>query len=184
MKQYFTLGLFFLCLWALTGTARGAEPPAIDLSHGWPAAAMLRAFDQAAQLQPPSNEAKGDLRIWVAPSLGPTTTGYVITSGRALKCSADYKNNGLTATVVGAQCTAAEMPAQIRSEALALLPKLSALNGKTWACALGGNTFFVEGFLDRERFAFISSNPGFGSCTDPDSTLVVRLIALVTGPVP
>jgi hypothetical protein len=179
MKQYSTFGLCFLCLCALVGCARGTDPPAIDLSHGWPPTEMLGAFDRATHLQAPSKDADGDLRVWFAPSFG-STKGYIITSRSALQCNAEYKNNGLTATVVRGQCAAAEIPPQIRSEALALLPELSFLNGKTWGCALGGETFFVKGFLGRKDFAFIVSNPGAGSCSDPDSTLVSRLIALIT----
>jgi hypothetical protein len=28
-----------------------------------------------------------------------------------------------------------------------------------WGCALGGQTFFVEGFINHRRFAFSVSNP-------------------------
>jgi hypothetical protein len=69
------------------------------------------------------------------------------------------------------------MSLEKRRRILDLLPELSTLNGKTWGCSFGGVTIFGEGFVDRQRFVFIVSNPEL--CQDPNSRLVTRLVALL-----
>jgi hypothetical protein len=109
--------------------------------------------------------------------MGFATTGNVISSAAALVCTAEYRNDGKTASVESAHCAASDAPLQKRRSALDLLPELSALNGKSWGCALGGETFFVEGFVNHQRFAFIVSNPEF--CKDSDSLLVKKLVEVL-----
>jgi hypothetical protein len=106
------------------------------------------------------------------------TTGNVISSAGALACTAEYRNDGRTASVERAHCAASDMPRKKRRSALDLLPELSALNDKSWGCAFGGETFFVEGFVNRQRFAFLVSNPEF--CKDSDSLLVKRLVEVLS----
>ena len=160
-----------LCLSMLVGCGSGTHP--IDLSRGWPAVEFAEAFDRAAHLQPLSNGTEPELRVWTAPSMG-FTTGNVISSAGALVCTAEYRNDGRTASVERAHCAASDMPREERRTALDLLPELFALNDKSWGCAFGGATFFVEGFVNRQRFAFMLSNPEV--CKDSDSLLVKRLV--------
>jgi hypothetical protein len=54
---------------------------------------------------------------------------------------------------------------------------LSDLNGKSWGCALGGQTLFVEGFINHQRFAFSVSNPE--QCPQSDSLPVKRLLEVL-----
>jgi hypothetical protein len=157
----------------LVACGTGTDSHPIDLKRGWPAIELNEAFDRAAHWEPLPNATKPELRVWRAPFLG-NTTGHAISSGRALKCSARYRNDGLTASVDQADCVVSDMPVEKRRSALDLMPDLSALNGRTWGCAMGGETFFVEGFVNGRRFAFIVSNPA--DCKDPDSLLVKRLV--------
>src|SRR5487761_462840 len=130
----------------------------IDLGHGWPALQLLEAFDRAARVSPLSNGSGPALRVWEAPFLG-NTVGYLISLDTVFACSADYLNDGRTASVEQADCDVSDMPVAERRRALSLLPELADLNGKSWGCALGGQTFFVEGTINRKRFAFTVSNP-------------------------
>lgn len=157
------------------------RPPAqpaerIDLRHGWPPLQLLEAFDRAAHLSPPSNGSGLELRIWEAPFLG-NTVGYLISHRGASTCSAVYRNDGRTASVEQADCEASDMPVAERQRALSLLPTLAGLNGKSWGCALGGQTFFVEGFTTHGRFAFSVSNPE--QCPQSDSLPVKRLLEVL-----
>ena len=145
----------------------------IILGQQWPAARLLEAFDRAAHLDALSNGTEPELRVWDAPSFS-NTVGYVISLDRAFACSADYRNDGRTASVARADCEASDMPVTERRRALDLLPALSDFNGKTWGCALGGQTFLVEGFANGRRFAFIVSNPE--QCRQSDSLPVRRLL--------
>jgi hypothetical protein len=95
--------------------------------------------------------------------MGPTTGNVIFPTG-ALACTAEYRNDGQTASVERASCAVSDMPREKRRSALDLLSDLSALNGRSQGCAFGGETFFVEGFVNHERFAFLASNPGF--CKD------------------
>jgi hypothetical protein len=160
----------------LVACGSGTDMHRVDLKQGWPAVELTEAFDHAAHWEPLSNGTEPELRLWRAPSMG-NTTGYAISSGRALSCSATYRNDGLTASVEQADCAVSDLPVETRRSALDLLPELSALNGKSWGCALGGETIFVEGFVNRRRFAFIVSNPE--DCKDPDSLLVKRLVEVL-----
>ncbi|MFZ0497916.1 MAG: hypothetical protein WAU49_13760 [Steroidobacteraceae bacterium] len=154
-----------------------ARPAArIDLGHGWPALQLLEAFDRAAHLSPPSNGSAPELRVWEAPFLG-NTVGYLISVDRAFACSASYRNDGRTASVEQADCEVSDMPVAERQRALSLLPTLSDLNGKSWGCALGGQTFFVEGFINNRRFAFSVSNPE--QCPQSGSLPVKRLLEVI-----
>jgi hypothetical protein len=67
------------------------------------------------------------------------------------------------------------MSAETRHSILNLAGELSTLNGKSWGCAFGGDTIFVEGFANHQRFTFLVSNPSV--CKDADSQLVSRLAA-------
>jgi len=157
----------------LVACGSGTDPRRVDLKQGWPAVELTEAFDRAAHWEPLSNGTEPELRVWRAPFMG-NTTGYAISSGRALRCNAAYRNDGLTASVEQADCAVSDMPVEKRRSALDLLPQLSALDGRTWGCAFGGETIFVEGFVNRQRFAFIVGNPTV--CKDPDSLLVKRLV--------
>jgi hypothetical protein len=137
---------------------------------------LVESFDHAAHFEPLSSESEPELRVWKASSIG-LTTGYVISSNRALACRASYRNDGLTESVETAHCNPSDMPVNKRRSALDLLAELSALNGKTWGCALGGSTLFVEGSVNRGRFAFVVSNPA--DCKDPNSLLVERLVEIL-----
>jgi hypothetical protein len=163
----------------LVACGSGTDMHRVDLEQGWPAVELTEAFDHAAHWDPLSNGTEPELRLWQAPSMG-NTTGYAISSGRALSCNATYRNDGLTASVEQAWCSTSDMPVEQRRSVLDLLPELSALNGRTWGCALGGKTIFVEGFVHRRRFAFIVSNPE--DCKDPDSLLVKRLVEGLRAP--
>jgi hypothetical protein len=163
-----------LCMLVACGTGTDSHP--IDLKRGWPAVELNEAFDRAAHLAPLSTGAEPELRVWNTPFIG-NITGHAISSGRTLKCSARYRNDGLTASVDQADCVMSDMPVETRRSVLDLMPALSALNGRTWGCALGGETFFVEGFVNGRRFAFIVSNPA--QCQDPDSLLVKRLVEVL-----
>lgn len=154
-------------------SSRSRPAARIILGQQWPAARLLEAFDRAAHLDAPSNGPEPELRLWDASSFS-STVGYVISPGRAFACSADYQNDGRTASVERADCEASDMPATERRRALDLLPALSDFNGKTWGCALGGQTFLVEGFANGRRFAFIVSNPE--RCRQSDSLPVRRLL--------
>lgn len=167
-----------LCLWLgmLVACGSGTDSHRVDLRRGWPAVELAEAFDRAAHLEPPSIGADPELRVWEAPFLG-NTTGYVISSGRALTCSAGYRNDGLTASVEKAHCAVSDMPVEKRHSALDLLPELSALNGGSWGCALDGETILVEGFVNRQRFVFLVSNPA--DCKDSGSFLVKRLVEVL-----
>lgn len=173
--------IFLLCgcasLGVLAGCGRGTHH--IDLTHSqeWPAVEFAEAFDRAAHLQPLSNGTEPELRVWRATSIG-FTNGNVISSTGALVCVAEYRNDGKTASVESAHCEASDVPLEKRRSALDLLPELSALNGKSWGCALGGGTIFVEGFVNRQRFAFLVSNPEV--CKDADSLLVMRVIEVLS----
>jgi hypothetical protein len=165
-----------LCLGILVGCGSGTDSHRIDLSRGWPAVELAEAFDRAAHLEPLANGTEPELRVWEAPFIG-STTGNAISSTRALACSAEYRNDGLTASVERAHCAVSDMPLEKRRSALDLLPELSALNGRSWGCALGGETVFVEGFVNRLRFAFLVSNPA--NCKDSNSLLVRRLVEVL-----
>jgi hypothetical protein len=158
------------CPWLgmLVACGSGTGSHSIDLRQGWPAVELVEAFDGAAHLEPLSNGTEPELRVWRAPFMGPTT-GYVGSLSRALTCSAAYRNNGLTASVKQAHCVAFDIPAEKERGVLDLLPELSALSGRAWGCALGGETIFVEGFVNRQRFAFIVSNPA--DCRDSSSAV-------------
>jgi hypothetical protein len=166
-----------LCLGMLVAWGSGTHPIDLSRSRNWPAVEFAEAFDRAAHLQPLSKWAGPELRVWTAPSYG-FTTGKVISSAGALACSAEYRNDGRTASVERAHCEPSDMPLQKRRSALELLPELSALDDKSWGCAFGGETFFVEGFVNHQRFAFLVSNPGF--CKDSDSLLVERLVEVLS----
>lgn len=154
-----------------------AQPAApIDLRHGWPALQLLEAFDRAARVSPLSNGSGPALRVWEAPFLG-NTVGYLISLDRVFACSANYRNDGRTASVEQADCEVSDMPMAERRRALNLLPALSDLNGKSWGCALGGQTFFVEGIINHQRFAFSVSNPE--QCPQSDSLPVKRLVEVL-----
>ena len=165
-----------LSLGMLVACGSGTDSHRVDLRRGWPAVELVEAFDRAAHLAPLSNGTEPELRVWNAPFIG-NITGHAISSGRALKCGARYRNDGLRASVEQADCAVSDMPVEKRLGALDLLPELSALNGRTWGCAFGGETLFVEGFVNRRRFAFIVSNPE--DCKDPDSLLVKRLVEVL-----
>ena len=119
-----------LCLGVPVGWGSGTHP--IDLTHSreWPAVEFAEAFDRAAHLETASIGTDPELRVWIAPSMG-FTTGNVISSAGALACTAEYRNDGRTASVERAHCTAFDMPRRKRRIALELLPELSALNGKS-----------------------------------------------------
>ncbi len=102
------------------------------------------------------------------------TTGVVISSRSKLTCNVQYRNDGITASVQSSHCAASYMAADTRRNALNLVQELSALDGKSRGCALGGETFFVEGFVNHRRFVFVVSNPL--NCNDVDSQLVTRLV--------
>jgi hypothetical protein len=176
MRQYSGL---CLCLGMLVGCGSGTHPIDLSRSREWPVVEFAEAFDRAAHLEPLSNGTEPELRVWVARSMG-FTTGKAISTTGARACTAEYRNDGRTASVERAHCAASDMPLEKRRSALDLLPALSALSGKSWGCALGGETFFVEGFVNRQRFAFLVSNPG--SCKDSDSLLVKRLVEVLSYP--
>lgn len=158
---------------AVPVTSAAQSAVRIDVSRGWPAAQLLEAFDRTIHLKSPFNETEPQLRVWEAPFLG-NTVGYVISTEKAFACSADYRNDGRTASVASVDCELSDISDPERRRALGLLPALSALDGKTWGCALGGETFFVEGFMNHRRFAFIVSNPG--QCRQSASLPVNRLL--------
>ena len=165
-----------LCLGMLLGLGGATDSHGVDLRRGWPAVELVESFDHAAHFAPLSGKSEPELRVWEAPSIG-GTTGYVISSSRALKCRASYRNDGLTESAETAHCSPSDMPLQKRRSVLDLLAELSALNGKTWGCALGGETLFVEGSVNRGRFAFVVSNPA--DCKDSNSLLVERLVEIL-----
>ena len=167
-----------LCLWIsiIAACGSGTRSHLVDLRQGWPAVELAEAFDRAANWEPLSNGTEPELRVWRPPFLG-NTTGYAIASARALRCDATYRNNGLTGSVEHVQCSTSDMPVEKRRSALDLLPELAALNGKTWGCALGGETIFVEGFVNRQRIAFIVGNPA--DSKDSGSLLVARLMDIL-----
>jgi hypothetical protein len=152
--------------------------PGVALRNGWPPALqMLDAFDRAAHLEPLSNGTGPQLRIWMVPSMG-ETVAYIISHDRVFACSASFRNNGGAASVGQANCEVSYLPAVERRRALSLLPALSDLNGKTWGCAtLGGETYYVEGFTNPGRFAFIVSNPD--QCPGSSSVTVKRLVNML-----
>jgi len=170
----------YLLLSMLVACGNDTGSHRVDLRRGWRAVELADAFDRAAHLKPPSNRAEPELRVWEAPFLG-NTTGYVISSGHAQTCSAQYRNDGLTASVEKAHCAVSDMPREKRHSALGLLPELSALNGRSWGCAVGGETIFVEGFVKRQRFAFLVGNPA--DCQDSGSFLVKQLVEVLRSPV-
>lgn len=153
------------------GAGAGRTRTASISDAGGPASSSQTPFDRAAQLEPLSNGTEPELRVWAAPFLG-NTGGYAISSERALVCGTSYRNDGLTASVEQGHCAVSDMPAEKRRSALDLLSELSALNGRSWGCALGGETYFVEGFVNRRRFALLVSNPL--DCKDSASLLVTR----------
>jgi hypothetical protein len=163
----------YLCLCALVACGGGANSHRIDLRHGWQALELVEAFDRAAHLKPPSAIAEPELRVWQAPFAG-ITGGYAISARRALQCDFLYRNDGITASVDWAHCAPSDMPVDVRDSALQFLPALSGLNGRSWGCAFGGATTFVEGFIGGKRFAFVVSNPG--DCKDSGSLLVKRVL--------
>jgi len=154
--------------------SRGTVAPVIDLSHmsRWPPHEFLAAFDHAGGLKTSPSDAEPELRLWVAGMM--ETKGYIISTGRALDCHALYRNDGLKASVDSAHCAASFMSGETRHSILTLVGELSALNGKSWGCAFGGYTLFVEGFANHQRFSFLVSNPSL--CKDADSQLVTRLV--------
>ena len=163
-----------MCLWLGTLAACGSGSHPINLTHGWPAIEFAEAFDRAASLKPPSAVTGPELRVWQAPSMG-STWGYAISSQRAVRCDFVYRNDGKTAAVEQAHCVPSNMPVEERRSALEFLPDLSGLNGRSWGCALGGGTTFVEGFVSGHRFAFLVSNPG--DCKDPASLRTEQMVA-------
>jgi hypothetical protein len=170
MRRIATL---LICVILLATSSHGAEAPNIDLSHGWPPAQFLAAFDRAAGFEQSARDGEPELRVWRVPMWG-STTGDVISSSGALACNARYRNDGLKASIESAHCVASYMSADTRREALSLAGQLSALDGRSWGCALGGETFFIEGFAEHRRFTFLVSNPA--DCDDADSKLVTRLV--------
>jgi hypothetical protein len=124
----------------LVGCGSETDSHRIDLRRGWPAVELVEAFDRAAHLEPLSNGTEPELRVWEAPFIGPTT-GYAISAGRAVVCSAEYRKDGLTASVEHAHCAVSDMPLEKRRSALELLPELSALNGRTWGAHLAVRAF-------------------------------------------
>jgi hypothetical protein len=162
-----------ICVTLLAACSHGTEASGIDVSHGWPAARFLAAFDRAAGFEASARKGEPELRVWRAPMWG-NTTGDVISSSGALACKAIFRNDGLKASVQSVHCVASYMSAQTRHEALNLVGQLSALDGKSWGCALGGEAIFIEGFAQHRRFTFLVGNPS--DCEDADSRLVTRLV--------
>jgi hypothetical protein len=152
----------------------------VDLGSGvqWPAVQLVEAFDHATQMKPLSGGTEPELRVWQSEAFG-QTSGYSIASNRALSCSVQYRNDGRTASVEQGRCVASDLSAEKRRTVMDLLPELSALDGRQWNCAFGGETTFVEGNVNQRRFTFIVSNPDV--CKDSSSSLVARLRAVLRG---
>jgi hypothetical protein len=116
------------------------------------------------------------LRIWVHDVLLGELQGYVVTNSRSLQCLGNGNIQPMDEPH-RARCIVTTQRTQPKN-ALSLLGRLEKLDGKEIDCGVqDGDAVYVEGMHDGHIFEFYSGNPG--SCSDSDSALVTKAIALV-----